>query len=65
MFLGVEQGSVSLLSIAEEPLTVVAGRGDRRTKRGKRFFKSFGKVCPAPMCSTAFTALVPKPLKLY
>jgi hypothetical protein len=32
------------LPLIAEPLTVLAGRGDRRTKRGKRKSHSFGKV---------------------
>ena len=37
------------LPLLSEPLTVLAGRGDKRTKRGKRKSHSFGKVCPGEM----------------
>ena len=33
--------------VESEPLTVVDGRGDKRTKKGKIKAKSFGKVRPA------------------
>jgi ribosomal small subunit protein bTHX len=46
MLITPESASVLSLAVtAETPLTVVDGRGDRRTKKGKIFFKSFGKVC--------------------
>ena len=32
------------MELVAEPLTVLAGRGDRRTKKGKRKAHSFGKV---------------------
>ena len=35
------------LNVESEPLTVVDGRGDKRTKKGKIKSKSFGKVHPA------------------
>mmetsp|Transcript_32422 Transcript_32422/g.75774 ORF Transcript_32422/g.75774 Transcript_32422/m.75774 type:complete len:108 (-) Transcript_32422:94-417(-) len=44
MLLSPEQAAgVSGLRLVEEPLTAMDGRGDRRSKRGKRFTKSFGK----------------------
>ena len=46
MLITPESASVLSLAVtAETPLTVVDGRGDRRSKKGKIFFKSFGKVC--------------------
>lgn len=45
MLITPESASVLGLAVtAETPLTVVDGRGDRRSKKGKIFFKSFGKV---------------------
>mmetsp|Transcript_27895 Transcript_27895/g.70692 ORF Transcript_27895/g.70692 Transcript_27895/m.70692 type:complete len:115 (-) Transcript_27895:95-439(-) len=47
MLLGPEQVAASgLLVVGEESLTVMDGRGDKRSKRGKRFLKSFGKCRP-------------------
>eukprot|EP00285_Hemiselmis_virescens_P008892 CAMPEP_0173392276 /NCGR_PEP_ID=MMETSP1356-20130122/18917_1 /TAXON_ID=77927 ORGANISM="Hemiselmis virescens, Strain PCC157" /NCGR_SAMPLE_ID=MMETSP1356 /ASSEMBLY_ACC=CAM_ASM_000847 /LENGTH=107 /DNA_ID=CAMNT_0014350025 /DNA_START=21 /DNA_END=344 /DNA_ORIENTATION=+ len=43
MLLTADQGVSIMALVADEPLTVMAGRGDRRSKRGKRFMKSFGK----------------------
>lgn len=35
-------------NVESEALTIVDGRGDKRTKKGKIKSKSFGKVQPAP-----------------
>jgi hypothetical protein len=47
-----DQVPSALFNVAEVPQVVVDGRGDKRTTKGKRKAKSFGKVwrtlTPAP-----------------
>ena len=38
------QMAVSIVGTKNDDLTVVQGRGDMRSKKGKRFAKSYGKV---------------------
>lgn len=60
-------GSVnpSVLVAPGEPLTVVAGRGDKRTKKGKIFRASFGKVSFQYRCCILGTRRGPLPCVLW